>query len=596
MIAHRIAKKSAKDSFARLGCYVLDITAPTDPRAFDRLAGYVVDHGGGGERVVGARITNCGDDDIEMALDEIARVQVQNTTSKAGKAYHLVVSFPEGERPTLEQLRDIEDHLVAAIGLEDHQRISAIHDDTDNLHVHVAVNKVHPTTYRNVEPFYDKRKLMSACRALELKHGLAIDNHGLSEDPERKIEAGVERDQSKLRDGAAKMEAHGGRQSLTSWIADSAKSDLMTAAVEAHSWAELHAAFAEHGLELRRKGAGLAAGVPGTSAWVKASSIDRSLSVNALKKRLGAFVAAERSKGGPAPGQGYTGQPRHGAALTNDIYASYEQVRSSAEAVRTAAAAGVNQANAAYSIQLREHYRKEKAELRSRFDLRGHPRRAALERLEMARKDAYANRHKLAAKARAEVRAAYPLPTWQRFLQEKAERGDETALSVLRARAATTGRLGCGVLAAADVSAARHLVYQHLSPQARSNGDMVYTVRDGGRVTDRAAEVRTDTMSAGAAFLALSLALDRFGNQPLVIEGTEAFKAVVLEASVTRGVDVRFSDPVLESARQAAAGLATVDPATARFSTPSTRDAERLPVCGGPIAAARVPELHPCRS
>lgn len=575
MIAHRIAKKSARDSFSRLGCYVLDITAPTDPRAFDRLAGYVVDHEGGGERVMGARITNCSDDDIEMALDEIARVQAQNTTSKSNKAYHLVVSFPESERPTLEQLRDIEDHLVAAIGLEDHQRISAIHDDTDNLHVHVAINKVHPTTFRNVEPFYDKRKLMSACRVLELKHGLAIDNHGLSEDQERMI-AGVERDRLWLRDGAAKMEAHGGRQSLTSWIADNAKSDLMTAAVEAHSWAELHVAFAEHGLELRQKGAGLAAGVPSTSTWVKASSIDRSLSFNALTKRLGVFVAAERSKGGLAPGQGYTGAPRHGAALIKNLYARFEQVRSSAQAVRTAAAAGVNQTNAAYSIQLREHYRKEKVALWSRFDLRGHPRRAALERLEVARKDAYASHHKSAANARAEARAAYPLPTWQTFLAGQAERGDEAALSVLRAGTASKGRLGCGVLAAADVSAARHLVYQHLSPQARSNGDMVYAVRDGGRVTDRAAEVRADRMSAGAAFLALSLASDRFGNQPLVIEGAEAFKAAVLEVSVTRGMDVRFSDPALERARQAAMELAAVDPKSARFSTLSARDAERM--------------------
>lgn len=33
-----------------------------------------MDHEDGGERVIGARITNCGDDDIEMALDESARV------------------------------------------------------------------------------------------------------------------------------------------------------------------------------------------------------------------------------------------------------------------------------------------------------------------------------------------------------------------------------------------------------------------------------------------------------------------------------------------------------------------------------------------
>lgn len=550
MIAHRIAKKSAKDSFVRLGCYVLDITAPTDPRAFDRLAGYVVDHEGGGERVMGARITNCGDDDIEMALDEIARVQAQNTTSKSNKAYHLVISFPEGERPTLEQLRDIEEHLVAAIGLEEHQRISAIHDDTDNLHIHVAINKVHPTRFRNVEPFYDKRKLMSACRVLELKHGLAIDNHGLSEDQERKIE-GVGRDRLWLRDGAAKMEAHGGRQSLTGWIADNAKSDLMTAAVESHSWAELHVAFAEHGLELRQKGAGLAAGVPSTSAWVKASSIDRSLSFNALTKRLGMFVDAERSNERSIPNQIYTGMPSRGGVMAGNLYTRFEQVRITALGARSAAVAGINQAHVAYSQELREYYRKEKAAVRARYDLRGAPRKKALGALEVARQKSHADRHKLAAAARAQARRANPLPTWQKFLEGEVVRGDEAALSVLRARVLSRGGLGADILTARDVAAARHVVYQHLSPQPQKNGDIVYNVRDGGQVTDRATEVRTDKTSAGAVFLALSLAADRFVGRSLVIDGSDAFKAEVVQAAAVRGLDVRFSNPEMELAREA---------------------------------------------
>ena len=67
-----------------------------------------------------------------------------NVRAKGDKTYHLVVSFPPGEHPTADQLRDIEDELCAAIGLADHQRISAVHTDTDHLHIHVAISKIHP--------------------------------------------------------------------------------------------------------------------------------------------------------------------------------------------------------------------------------------------------------------------------------------------------------------------------------------------------------------------------------------------------------------------------------------------------------------------
>ncbi|MGH7020544.1 MAG: relaxase/mobilization nuclease domain-containing protein, partial [Brevundimonas sp.] len=167
MIAHKI-KREGTDRYKRLALYVLDVSRDADPRvldtpAFNRLVDYISDRPSEKERVVGARITNCGSDRLSDAIREIDATQAMNKRSKSDKGYHLVFSFPEGERPSLEQLRDIEDHLVRSIGLGEHQRISAIHDDTDNLHVHVAINKIHPTTFRNVTPFMDAHKLMVAC-------------------------------------------------------------------------------------------------------------------------------------------------------------------------------------------------------------------------------------------------------------------------------------------------------------------------------------------------------------------------------------------------------------------------------------------------
>lgn len=548
MIAHHIERKAGAGAYARLGCYILDIKHPSDEQAFDRLAGYVVDRIGGGHRVVAARVTNCADDDIEMAITDIEMVQARNTRSQSDKSYHLVISFPEGERPTLEQLRDIEDHLVAAIGFSEHQRISAVHDDTDNLHVHVAINKVHPKNLRNVAPHNDYPKLMAACRELELRHDLLLDNHGLVSDQVRNF--GLEANPTRTPERAKKMEVHSGRQSLSTWIATHAREDIMAVSATASSWEPIHEVFARYGLELRPKGAGLVAGAPGTKTWIKASSIDRSLSAKALTDRLGTFQSPSLTYGRPQQTYGLELQV---GAQSRQLYADYLAARTAAEGKRSAAIAGVNARHGEYAWRLRDHYRREKANLRSRFDLRGRLRHEAIGRVEASRKTAYAERDRLLVEDRGASKAAHPLPTWRGFLEEEASKGDEAALSVLRSRTVRRRGVRGDTITAEDHRDARHLVYQPRSPTVMRNGEVVYQTPDGGQVRDLAFEVRADTMSRDAAFLALALASDRFPGQPLIVEGSDAFRAAVLEMSTYPWFEVTFADPGLEKARRSVA-------------------------------------------
>jgi hypothetical protein len=51
-----------------------------------------------------------------------------------------------------------------------------VHQNTDNWHMHIAINKVHPLTFRNMEPFRDHFRLQETCAELEVKHGLMRDN------------------------------------------------------------------------------------------------------------------------------------------------------------------------------------------------------------------------------------------------------------------------------------------------------------------------------------------------------------------------------------------------------------------------------------
>ena len=69
-------------------------------------------------------------------------------------------------------------------------------------------------------------------------------------------------------------------------------------------------------------------------------------------------------------------------------------------------------------------------------------------------------------------------------------------------------------------------------------------------MNDSAEVVRLDAYTAGSAALALSLAAKRFANQPLILEGSDEFKAVLVELSALPGFNVTFADAGLELARK----------------------------------------------
>ena len=83
----------------------------------------------------------------------------------------------------------------------------------------------------------------------------------------------------------------------------------------------------------------------------------------------------------------------------------------------------------------------------------------------------------------------------------------------------------------------------------RRDGRVIYRVTDGGVLSDEAAHVRVLQPTTAAAFLALSLAADRFDNRPSIVKGTEAFRSQVAAAAPIEGMAVRFADPALERER-----------------------------------------------
>lgn len=119
---------------------------------------------------------NCEFDSLEDNTKLIESTQ-KLYKGDANPTMHLVVSFQEDEKPTPEQLKYITHELLKSIGMEHHQRVCATHIDTNNYHLHIAVNRIDSNTYKRKDPRQDIPKLQKKAAELEEKLQLKKDNH-----------------------------------------------------------------------------------------------------------------------------------------------------------------------------------------------------------------------------------------------------------------------------------------------------------------------------------------------------------------------------------------------------------------------------------
>lgn len=210
--------------------------------------------------------TNCGCEEHDIDTAEQVVAATQNLNSRARKkSLHLVVSFAKGERPSEDQLALIEQRLLASMGMDDLQRIRVVHNDTDYLHMHVAVNRIHPETLHSIQPTRDYTSLQRCARELELELGLEV---------------------CRGRDAR--------NQDLDFAKLLRERKDAIREEIDrANTWDELHDGLANLGIGIRarRNGAVFVAleehqGV-GAGVTVAASSIDRAFSRSALETQFG---------------------------------------------------------------------------------------------------------------------------------------------------------------------------------------------------------------------------------------------------------------------------------------------------------------------
>lgn len=251
-----------------------------------KLGNYVRDAGHDGEKCLMSWFAGCNALDYDLALAEMAATQAMNTRCRSNKTYHLVVSFrPEDEaKLTTEAFSRIEEAFAGELGLSGHQRVCGVHRNTNNLHLHIAYNLIHPEKFTTATSLhYDYQKLAQTCRAMEQEFGLEAD---------KGIEAGKALE-PKISQHAAALEAHTGEQSFQSYVL-SLKNEIMRRMGTVGNWQDAHQALANYGIAIKPKANGFVLmPLNDKGGSLKASSLDKSMSRMRMEQRFGTFVTSE---------------------------------------------------------------------------------------------------------------------------------------------------------------------------------------------------------------------------------------------------------------------------------------------------------------
>ncbi|HAU0287696.1 TPA: relaxase/mobilization nuclease domain-containing protein [Legionella pneumophila] len=506
MIIHHIPMKSARLS------------------SFSGLVKYITDHQNKQERVGKVRISNCNSVDPTWAVQEILATQARNQRAKGDKTYHLLISIAPGENPPEEVLNIIEDRVISSVGFKDHQRISVIHHDTDNLHIHVAINKIHPKTFNMIEPYRAYRTFAEVASTLEIEFGLEITNHQARKGRSENL--------------ADDMEQHSGIESLINWMKRNCREQIESA----NSWNDVHRILTDHGLEILIRANGFVF-CDKKALTVKASAVSRSFSKKNLEERLGEFIPS------PFGNEYYTQnvyryEPLNKKVIGSEIYARYLYEK---EHSKTHLSKKLKQLGEA------------KARLIDKAKKRGRIKRKALKLMKASRsqkkylyqqisktllKDIEKTRQNY-AKERKHLLESHQTKIWADWLRQKAELGDKDAITALRYRNRKNQSKYALSAASSNFSFANIAQVDSITKE----GTEIYKL-DKAVIRDDGKEIKISKGGSIATLKkAIEMAQQRYGDC-IQVNGSPLFKKIILQIVTQNNIPITFADSELEAQRQ----------------------------------------------
>lgn len=532
--------RRAGPSFAGPQAMIAKILPLSAVRAdsFRRLANYMVTGKRNVERVGAVRVVNCEGLGLEWAVAEIAATQAANTRAASGKTYHLLLSFPPGERPEAHVLEAIEDRIVASLGFGEHQRVSAVHTDTDHLHIHIAINKIHPRTLALHSPRRDFLTLGEVCAQLETEFGLVQTRHA--------------RSKSHSEGCAQDMERIGSQESLQGFLRRECAEQLRGAS----DWQAVHSLLSSHGVALKPRGAGLVF-VSSSGAAVRASVVAREFSLSSLETRLGSYLGPTLTDGSSSvsPGEAsthgrrrYEKRPPQRSPVRDALYAQYDAERAARLSMRAPALARVR-GDVAARVEAAKA-----ASRRRRFWIKANGHSPESRHLLYARDKQLLRRDikrtiDQAAPQRAVVLRHTRMASWNDWLRTRASQGDAAALTALRERQGRAAWRGASLAAPGEHAVAGGVPAPGRRAIHVTAAGTVWERVDGHVVRNDGRCVHLDEHATDAALrVALREAVASFGKR-LNVAGSAEFQLRVVAMAIEAVPAARFADDALERVR-----------------------------------------------
>ena len=516
------------------------VTSPKKQSNYQKLAKYIMRHPlseNSEHDYCHASYCNFEDrDELDLAILEIEKTQSCNTRA-TDKNYHLVVSFQAGEAPTHEQLKAIEQSFCESLGYDSHQRISALHQDTKNQHLHIAINKVHPLTHHCITPIKDFFKLDECCERLEEQHGLLKDNR-------------INRNNNREKDPLEKakqlpLNQYNQQQTFKEWLKEQANAEFKKELQQCHSWQQLQGALAQKDLTLRLRGNGLVISARNSKAFTKASDLGRVFSKGALEKRLGAFEGANEKTQAITPTVAYQKQPLQRSASSADLWAAYQQDKLMRRSLKEEAFAEFKREALKDAWMQTPYFRLKRFAIRENKQLNNVQKRPLYQQISAQQREYNQQLDERFGAQQQVIFQKYAAISWPQFLMDQAVSGSTEALQVLREKNRTTQGQWLG-FKGKDTDP---VPVDALQPQVDQHGTVSYHIGDT-TIQDQGDQVKLNRTDEDQALLtALHLAIDKYGPH-LDLEGTDAFREKLLELAVANDLEVIFADEVLEQKRQ----------------------------------------------
>lgn len=498
--------------------------------SFAGLISYITDVQNKNERVGCVTVTNCYQQDASDAVMEIEATQRQNTRAISDRTYHIIISFRNGENPAPKVLKAIESRICEGLGYGKHQRVSAVHHDTDNMHIHVAINKIHPTRYTIHEPYYDYKILGRLCEKLEVQYGLERDNH----QPQKQC----------AENRAQDLERHTGVESLLGFI----KRECLSKLKLASTWIELHEILKENGLEIREQGNGLIIADQQSNLMVKASSIDRGFSKSKLEVKLGKFEKFNTGIFGnasPKNASYYAQRPVNTKIDTTEYYAKYKTEYQDMSDARMSELTSIRKRKNQL-IEKVKHFSKLKRSAIKLMKNDGVNKKILYSLLSKSIQQKLEKINKQYLKDRQKIYSKYERHVWLDWLKKKAIEGDNNALKILRARNEREKLKG-------NTVSGKRLKNSCITTDLQldnitKKGTIIYSigesaVRDDGKFLEISRNAPPQNLE-----ILLRMAVQRYGSC-LSVNGSEQFKKRIIYTAVKARINVTFDDLASEKLR-----------------------------------------------